>query len=243
MDAYETKLVKDNVKLARFLARKMWEKAPGKLDLDEITSLAYQGLCAAAVRYKSYGEEHHYAPESYETGEFFSPFAKRFIVGGILEHLRSSDHVPRSFRKDYKAIVAAGYTEGATLEEVSAKTALSVERIRITIHRVESTPVSIDQHFSPSVDNDRGGARELKSETSVESSALLTDLMSKGLVDVVSTLTETQQVVIVLKYYAGLDLQRIAQEMQLGIAPVREAHSSALLKIRERMLHHVKESH
>ena len=100
MDQYETKLVTNHVKLARFLARKMWERAPGTLDLDELTSLAYQGLCTAAKRYRSYGQEHGYAPESYETGEFFSPFAKRFINGHILEYLRSSDHVPRSFRKD-----------------------------------------------------------------------------------------------------------------------------------------------
>lgn len=241
MDAYETKLVNNNIKLARFLARKLWEKAPGKLDLDELTSLAYQGLCMAAMRYRSYGQEHGYAPESYETGEFFGPFAKRFIVGQILEHLRSSDHVPRSYRKDYKAILAAGYSEGAPMEVLVAKTELTEERIRKTLHRVESSPVSIDRDLAPT-DEDRS-SREIAGSHNVEASALVTDIMRRGLVDVVTNLDETQQVIIVLKYYAGHDLQTISTQLDISLATVRKAHSSALTQIRSAMLHRIKDAH
>jgi RNA polymerase sigma factor for flagellar operon FliA len=239
MDKFETQLVTENIKLAQFLARKTWEKAPSALDLEELISLAYQGLVGAAIRYRAYGEEHNYSEESIATAQYFSVFARRRILGNIYDQLRSSDHVPRGYRRDYKALVEAGYSAGSTVEELSSITGLGQDRIKKTLRLVENTPISIDEEVS---DGNTYAEVSLEADHNVESSALVSHIMQHGLVDVVDAMTTVQKIVVVLKYYEGLELKQIADELGYGLQIVRDAHTSALIIIRAQMLHRVKEA-
>lgn len=241
MDSFETQLVTDNIKLAQFLARRTWEKAPSVLDLEELISLAYQGLVAAAQRYRAYGEEHAYSEESIATGQYFAVFARKRILGKILDEMRSNDHVPRGYRKDYKSLLQAGYDTGSSMADLSTVTGLDPDRIRRTVLLVENSPVSIDEE-SVSDGDVTYQSMELTADHNVESSALVAHIMQHGLVDVVDSMTKLQKIVVVLKYYEGMKLSDIAGEIGYTPGAVMEAHSTALLIIRGQMLARVQEA-
>ena len=226
MDAQQLHLVSNNVALARFLARKAWERASHALDLDELTSLAYQGLVSAALRYRSYGEEHGYSEESISSGQYFSVFARKRIVGSMLDSMREADHVTRNSRRDYKLLQAAGYTGRLdNIKKLMEETGLSEVRIRKVCHLVEQPPISTD-----SVLNETPEFSGVS--TSVEDSAV--ELSYRELLtDRWDNLSGLQRTVVAFKYYEELELKAIAAEMNLDIAIIREAHNSAIVSIHE----------
>lgn len=232
MDEFQRKLVTDNTKLAEFLAQKTWKKAPGVQDIEELVSLAYQGLVSAALRYREYGEEHGYSKESIDSAQFFSVFARKRILGHILDHQRSQGRVSRTYWRDYRVLVRAGYSEGVPMPELEDRTGLSRTRIRETIRLVENYPVSI---------NDEGTGLEINSDHNVEASVLVQSVMNHALVEELQKLDPLCQIVVTFKYYVGMGLAEIADFLDESVPTVREAHMSAILHLRESMLHRVQD--
>lgn len=236
MDTEQTKLVEDNIGLANFLARLMWEKSKEVLDRDDLRSLAYQGLVSAALRWRPYGEQNGYSEESIASGQFFSVFARKRILGQIMDAMREADHVQRSVRSAHKAMLRAGYGQGVPTEEVSVVTGLTLAKIREVARAVENTPVSIwqsDEHgdavglyFTP---YDHVGAQDHVHETTFVNS------ITGALVQAFDQLTELQQVIIVLRFYLQMELQPIGLELDLGLTVVRETLAEAVLSLHAAM--------
>lgn len=228
----EYELVVNNVALAKFLARLAWNKAPEILDLEELTSLAYQGLVKAAQRYRPYGEEQGYSEESISSGQFFSVFARKRISGEILDWQRKEDHVQRSVRGDFKLLLSCGFSgqlnQGISIEKLSELSSLSPERIRKVIHSIESLPVSTEQLAE--ADHEDDSIAHPSADNSLVSS------MSASVIEKLKLLSITQQVIIVLRYYKGEELRTIASSLDIPLATVRELHTDALLLLHDTML-------
>lgn len=230
----QQKLISDNAPLAKFLARKRWEMAPSALDYEELVSLAYQGLVTAASRWRAYSEENGLPEEAIVNGEGFSIFSRKRIIGSILDwQKRDADHVPRSYRTDYKILQRAGYPEKTkNYPELSLITTLPLERIKLVISAVEKMPVS----FHEMIDEDGNiTANEPVSSHNVEDSVILTAIGS-AIAEKVSTLPMLQQVILALRYFEELELQAIAAELGTSLTVVREAHNSAIEAVRDAMV-------
>ena len=228
------KLVRDNAPLAKFLARKRWEMAPSALDYDELVSLANQGLVTAAIRWRAYSEENNLPEEAIVAGEGFSIFSRKRIIGSILDwQKRDADHVPRSYRTDYKIVQRAGYPDKVKNHTALANiTGLTVDRIKLVIAAVERMPVS----FHEMVDDEGNVAiNEPVSTHNVEQSVLLSTV-GNAVADRVSKLSEFQQVVLALRYLEGFQLQEIAEELEMSLTNVREAHNEAIVAVRDAMV-------
>ncbi len=221
LDSEQNKLVKDNVALAKFLARKRWEMAPTSLDYEELISLAYMGLTSAAQRWRAYCEENGYSEESIVSGQYFSIFARKRIIGSILDwQKKDADHVPRSYRTDYKIVQRAGYPDNVKDHaELSRITALSVDRIKQVISAVERAPVSFDEMAEVN--------ETPASSQDVESSALLSSV-GAAVAATVSKLPELTQVILALRYFEGFELQGIANELDIALSVVRDTHNEAI---------------
>lgn len=234
LTAEEKALVQDNVALAQFLFHQQWsrlrKKADYGIDPDDLLSHAYYGLIRAAMRYRAYGEEKGYSEESIATGQYFGVFARKSIIGQMLDHLRKLDHVHSLVRKDYKTVMESGFANGRTEEEIALETGLSVERVQKVVRMVQSRPVNLEDSLSGSPEQTVG--EQISAGGSVESSALEASLR-EAWVARWKSLTEIQQVVIAQKYYIGLELPEIAEETGQPIAVIRQAHKEALLEIHE----------
>lgn len=229
---YQKSLVADNVSLAQFLARRRWEMAPDKLEYEELVALAYQGLVSAALRFDPSRED--IIPGDLENGKAFSGFARQRILGSILDwQKRDADHVPRSYRTDYKLLQRSGYPE--TLKDytqLSFLTGLPTERIRLVVAAVERMPVSFDQL---SEGEDSSGEEVLSSSDNVEES-VISRSVSEALAAKTESMSELQQTVLAMRYYLGLDLQAIADALDCPIVSVREAHNTAIVEAQETMI-------
>lgn len=230
----QKRLVEANVPLARFLAHKRWEMAPGALDYEELVSLAYQGLVSAAQRWRSYSEENGLPEEEIVAGDGFSVFSRKRIIGAILDwQKRDADHVPRSYRTDYKMVQRAGYPDRVKKYSLlSRATGLSVDRIKLVIAAVERMPVS----FHEMVD-DEGNVTmdEPKARTDVEESVVVASV-GNAIVAKISEMSPLQQVTLALRYFEGLEFQDIANELEVSASSVREAHNEALVTIQTAMV-------
>jgi RNA polymerase sigma factor (sigma-70 family) len=224
----QRRLVQENAPLAKFLARKRWEMNPNKLEYEELVSLAYQGLMDASIRWRPYSEERGLAEEEIVAGKGFSVFSRTRIIGSILDwQKRDADHVPRSYRTDFKILQRAGYPDTVRkYAELSEITGISLERITLVVAAVERTPFSLDEDWD---------ANEPASPQNVEQSVLVR-VVGAAVSDRVATLPELQQTILALRYFVGLELQAIAEELNTNMANVREAHNAAIEAVRDAML-------
>lgn len=225
-------LVKNNLALAQYLFHRfranMQRKADYGIDQDELLSQAYFGLIRAAKRYRKYGEKHEYSEESIASGQFFSVFARRFINGQMLDYLRNLDHVHSIVRKDYKALVEKGYgSTERTNQEIATDADLTLERAEKVIKLVHSKPVYLDDSLSGAETTVGEGLADART---VESSALEASLR-QALVDCIDAMDDETQVIIYLKYYVGMELPEIAEEIEDTLTSVRRLHTEALSRI------------
>jgi len=231
MDAAQKKLVEDNVPLARYLARSVWERNRANMDLDEVTSMAYIGLIKAATKF----DPSKMSEETLISGKAFSGWARKWINGEIMEWQRGEDHVQRSYRKIFKLLVSEGYQNGASEEDLVARTGLSLEKIREVIRAVHATPISIDlpadersteTFFYPTL--------TIPTHHNVESTAVET-IIKNATSEAYRELSELQQVIVAMHFYAGWELQKIAAELGLGLTVIRVANSEAVLSLHRAM--------
>ena len=228
----QKKLVADNVALARFLAYNRYEMAPTKLDYDELVALAYQGLINAAIRFDP--TRPSIVPEDLENGKAFAGYARTKIIGAILDwQKKDADHVPRSYRTDYKILQRAGYPEKTkNYTELAHITGLHLDRIKLVVAAVERMPVSFDE-MSSRID---GPSEEiLPSDHDVERSVVV-EAVGAAVSGTVAKLPELQQVVLAMRYLMGYELQVISEELSVSPAVVREAHNAAIEAVYEAML-------
>lgn len=232
----QNKLIRDNAPLAKFLARKRWEMAPTALDFEELVSLANQGLVTAAQRWRTYCEEAGYPEEDIASGKGFSIYSRKRIIGSILDwQKRDADHVPRSYRTDYKILQRLGYPEKTkNYVELSEGSGLSIERIKMVVAAVERMPVSIHS-LLPDQDGGYVPMEEPASSHNVEDSVLLT-AVGDAIAARVSKLSELQQVVLALRYFQNLELQAIALELDTPLTLVRESHNTAIEAVYQTMV-------
>lgn len=229
---YQKDLVANNAALAKYLARKRWEMAPGNLDFDELVALAYQGLVNAAIKFDPSRPD--IIPGDLENGKAFAGFARQKIIGSILDwQKKDADHVPRSYRTDYKLVQRAGYPEKTRkASELSHITGLPVERIKLVVAAVERMPVS----FHEMVDGEGNViVNEPTSPHSVEGSVILSTITS-AVVTRVKKLPTLQQLILALRYYEGMELQAIAAQLGLSITVVRDAHNAAIQAVHSAMI-------
>lgn len=229
----QRRLVEGGVELAAFLAKMLWEKNTDQMDLREVTSVAFQGLVSATLKWDP--ETYEKTQETLDNGKAFGAFARRRIIGAVIDYQRRSDHVPRRQRRTYKDLQERGLGNGRSHEQLAEITGLDLKKIRAITHAVEATSVSLDtdpQDWEGGLHpNEKAGSHN------VESSALENALM-EAVVEVFQSLPPLEQGVVALRYYQGHELPAIAALLGVRLSVVREAHSEAILRIHEVMLHH-----
>lgn len=227
----QRQLVAKNVALAKFLASRRWRMAPGVLDHEELVSLAYQGLVSAAIRFDP--ERPDITPGDVENGKAFSGYARQKIIGAILDwQKKDADHVPRSYRSDYKILQRWGYpNQIKKYPELSRLTGLSVARIRLVVAAVDHAPVSFHEIL-----NESGEAHinEPAAVTNVEQTAS-SHQITDAAADKIEGLPTLHQIVLALRYFEEMSFAKIAEELGLTSQDVKEIHNDAILSVRGAM--------
>jgi RNA polymerase sigma factor for flagellar operon FliA len=219
-------LVTEIIPQARSEAWRVFQTAPHALELDELISLAYQGLAQAAQRWPDYCNRNGYSESAYQ---YFAAYALRRIRGSMLDAMRSSDWVTRSVRGRAKQLRDAGQDLGMTEGELAAKTGMSVEQVRETLAGMARKPVSMDaEPVDISEDDDVEGQAVVNSITSAATAAI-------------EKLSDDAQMVLALHFYGGIELKEIAELLDLREQRVSQLHQDGVAVVHEAMIHAARE--
>lgn len=228
----QSALVEKNVDLAHYLARVVWRSSSYNLELEELVSIAYQGLIIAAQRWDP--ERDGINPEDLENGKAFSGYARHRIIGKIQDWQRYEDHVQRNYRTTYKKIRSCGLDDGVPVREIADRLGLDYDYVDLVIRTVESPPVSLQTPVS-SGRADAGFSEmgsTISGEADVESEAGVRNAQS-ALVREYRNLDRCSQVVVALHYYSNIGLRKISDALGLTPARVGEIHGTAILALHE----------
>lgn len=228
------RLVEEIIPQARNEAWKVFNTAPHALELDELVSLAYQGLAQQAQRWPEYcarrgfdpgcGQRVCRNPETCGT-RYFAAYALRRIRGSMLDAMRSGDWVTRSVRGNAKALRNAGQDLGMSETELAEKTGMSVQKVRDTLAAMARKPVSMDaEPVDVSEDDDVEGQAVVNSITSAATRAI-------------QSLPYDQQMVIALTFYGGMEFREIAELLGIRENKVSQLHAEGVAVVHEAMIH------
>jgi RNA polymerase sigma factor for flagellar operon FliA len=119
-------LVIENIALVKSLARRLFQRLPSQVSLEDLISAGLLGLMEAANRYQP------------SLGVPFEAYARRRIHGAMLDALRALDWAPRSLRRLRRDVDSAIATVRSRTGEEPDEQAIAVE-LGIPQRRYEET--------------------------------------------------------------------------------------------------------
>jgi RNA polymerase sigma factor for flagellar operon FliA len=228
-------LIEKNLGLAYSAALKVYKTAPHALDLEELRSIALLALVEVCARWPQYCEEREFDPMN---TKYFPTVAARRTKGAIIDYLRKVDHATRSMRERSRKInqILNSSSEDYNYSQLAELTGLTEKEVRDTFIGLSRAPISLDVAMQ-GLDTESGeqSGLQLAEDRNTESSAAV-NFMLASFADAVRDLAYENRLIIVLHYYSGFDLKKIAAMLSMADSDVIERHSRAvavLLKILE----------
>ena len=219
-------LLLEHLPTVRYLARRIHERLPQHVDLDDLISAGVVGLIDAFSKF-----DHNKKVQ-------FKSYAQFRIRGAILDSLRTLDWSPRELRRKGRAVEEAIRSSTQRLgrapseQEIAAAMELSLndyqqllgdlKGLEIGSLHMERTEDSGDEELAyiPGAPEDDPLFRCLKGE------------MKQRLADAIDELPEKERLVLTLYYYEELTMKEIGLTLGVVESRVSQIHSSAVLRLR-----------
>ncbi len=219
-------LLLEHLPTVRYLARRIHERLPQHVDLDDLISAGVVGLIDAFSKF-----DHNKKVQ-------FKSYAQFRIRGAILDSLRTLDWSPRELRRKGRAVEEAIRSSTQRLgrapseQEIAGAMELSLndyqqllgdlKGLEIGSLHMERTEDSGDEELAyiPGAPEDDPLFRCLKGE------------MKQRLADAIDELPEKERLVLTLYYYEELTMKEIGLTLGVVESRVSQIHSSAVLRLR-----------
>jgi len=219
------KLILQYMPQVHFIARRIYEKRPGDVSLDDLISSGTIGLIMAIDNY-----------DASQTVKL-NTYAEFKIRGAILDSLRSLDWASRHRRKKYKEMEAAlaraqnRLGRPPTEEEIAAEMNITLEEYWERIVDVQGLAL---QSLQAAIDSD--GQQTLLSiipdNGELHSTTLERAELEKLVAEAVQQLPEIERLILALYYQSELTLREIGQIVKLSVSRVSELKTLAILRVR-----------
>jgi len=219
-------LLMEHLPMVRYLARRIHERLPQHVELDDLISAGVVGLIDAFVKFDGSKKVQ------------FKSYAQFRIRGAILDSLRTLDWSPRELRRKGRAIeeairsVTQRVGRAPSEQEIAAEMELSLAQYQILLGdlkgleigslHVERSEDTGDEELSyiPGAPEDNPLFRCLKGE------------MRQWLSDAIDNLPEKERMVLTLYYYEELTMKEIGLTLGVVESRISQIHSSAVLHLR-----------
>lgn len=225
----EEQLMIDHLPIVRFIARRIHERLPQHVPLEDLLSAGVVGLMDAFNKFDPAKQVQ------------FRSYAQFRIRGAILDSLRTLDWSPRELRRKGRAIEQAMHTLTARLgrapSEVELAQELQMELAEYQTLLGELKGLEIGTLHSWR--NEESGEEELAYlPNRPEDDPLFRCLrgeMKQRLADAILTLPERERLVMTLYYYEELTMREIGMVLGVVESRVSQIHASAVLHLRVRL--------
>ncbi len=219
-------LLLEHLSTVRYVARRIHERLPQHVDLEELVSAGMVGLIDAVAKFKD------------DKNAQFKTYAQFRIRGAILDSLRSLDWSPRELRRRGRtveeALRSATQRLGRTPSdpEVAAEMKISLPEYQKLLSDLKTLEIgSLNAER-----NEESGEEEMAYVAApAEEDPLFRCLraeMKQHLADAVDALPERERMVLTLYYYEELSMKEIAQLLGVVESRVSQIRSSAVLRVR-----------
>jgi RNA polymerase sigma factor for flagellar operon FliA len=220
------RLLLEHLPTVRYLARRIHERLPQHVELDDMVSAGVVGLIDAFSKF-----DHNKKVQ-------FKSYAQFRIRGAILDSLRTLDWSPRELRRKGRAVEEAIRSATQRLgrapleQEIAAVMELSLadyqqllgdlKGLEIGSLHMERTEDSGDEELAyiPGAPEDDPLFRCLKGE------------MKQRLADAIDDLPEKERLVLTLYYFEELTMKEIGLTLGVVESRVSQIHSAAVLRLR-----------
>jgi len=213
----------------RLIARRIHERLPESVNLDDLISTGVVGLISAIDRFDA---SHNVKLKTY---------AEYKIRGAILDSLRGLDWAPRQQRKRSKQIEAAMVAvehrlhRTANEEEIAAELGLSLVEYHEWL--VEIRGLNLGSLENAASDEDGRDLLQFVSddEESWPSRLLERSELKKLLAEAISKMPDVEKTVLSLYYHEELTLREISKILRLHESRISQLKSQAILRLRSYM--------
>ncbi len=215
----------EHIGLVKRIAYHLIARLPSHVQVEDLIQAGMLGLIEASK---------HYDPSQ---GASFETYAGIRVRGAMLDDVRHADWSPRSLHRKMRQLREAVQEienrtgREAKDQEIADAMEVSLEDVQaIKRDHASSQLFSLDQD-----DEDAGSQGRLRSNVSDPLEALEDSDFKSGLVKVIATLSEREQMVMSLYYNEELNLKEIGQVLDISESRVCQIHSQALKNIRSKM--------
>jgi RNA polymerase sigma factor for flagellar operon FliA len=220
------RLLLEHLPTVRYLARRIHERLPQHVELDDLISAGVVGLIDA------FGKFDHTKKVQ------FKSYAQFRIRGAILDTLRSLDWSPRDLRRKGRSVQDAMQTlthmlkRAPSEQEIANHLHLSLGDYQVLLGDLKGLEIG-SLHAER---NEDSGEDELAYVAgSPDESPLFLCLqgeMKQHLIDAIEELPEKERMVLSLYYFEELTMKEIGYTLGVVESRVSQIHSSAVLRLR-----------
>jgi RNA polymerase sigma factor FliA len=220
------RLLVEHLPTVRFIARRIHERLPQHVELDDLVSAGVVGLIDAFAKF-----DHTKKVQ-------FKSYAQFRIRGAILDSLRTLDWSPRELRRKGRAVEETIRTLTQRLgrapaeQEIAAEMGLNLDEYQQLLGDLKGLEIG-SLHLERSEDS---GDEELAYVPgSPDEDPLFRCLqgeLKQRLIDAIENLPEKERMVLTLYYYEELTMKEIGQTLGVVESRVSQIHSSAVLRLR-----------
>ncbi len=219
-------LLMEHLPTVRYLARRIHERLPQHVDLDDLVSAGVVGLIDAFSKF-----DHNKKVQ-------FKSYAQFRIRGAILDSLRTLDWSPRELRRKGRAVEEAIRATTQRLgrapseQEIASEMELALADFQILLGDLKGLEIG-SLHMERSEDS---GDEELSYVPGApEDDPLFRCLkgeMKQRLTDAIEELPEKERLVLTLYYYEELTMKEIGLTLGVVESRVSQIHSAAVIRLR-----------
>jgi RNA polymerase sigma factor for flagellar operon FliA len=219
-------LLMEHLPTVRYLARRIHERLPQHVELDDLVSAGIVGLIDAFSKF-----DHTKKVQ-------FKSYAQFRIRGAILDSLRTLDWSPRELRRKGRAVeeairsVTQRVGRAPSEQEIAKEMELTLAEYQLLLGDLKGLEIG-SLHIERSEDS---GDEELAYiPGSPEDDPLFRCLkgeLKQRLADAIEDLPEKERMVLTLYYYEELTMKEIGVTLGVVESRVSQIHSSAVLRLR-----------
>jgi RNA polymerase sigma factor FliA len=219
-------LLMEHLPTVRYLARRIHERLPQHVELDDLVSAGVVGLIDAFSKF------------DHKKKVQFKSYAQFRIRGAILDSLRTLDWSPRELRRKGRAVeeairaVTQRVGRAPSEQEIAREMELTLAEYQSLLGDLKGLEIG-SLHMERSEDS---GDEELAYVPGApEDDPLFRCLkgeMKQRLADAIDELPEKERMVLTLYYYEELTMKEIGLTLGVVESRVSQIHSSAVLRLR-----------
>lgn len=227
--AERDRLLLEHLPTVRFVARRIHERLPQHVDMEDLVSAGMVGLMDAFSKF-DHGKQVQ-----------FKSYAQFRIRGAILDSLRTLDWSPRELRRKGRAVeetirgITAQLGRAPTEIEIASGMDISLQDYQQLLGELKGLEIG-----SLNIErNEEGGDDELSYLPGTESDEplfrCLKGELRQRLIDAIEALPEKDRLVLTLYYFEELTMKEIGLALGVVESRVSQIHSAAVLRLRASM--------